>query len=258
MRRAFTLIELLLVIIIILVLASIIFPVMAAAKDASYKSQAVVQSSEIGKAIMMYSESADGEYVPSTNYGDSESDPSRMWQNNIMPYMRSQKVFIAPGTQGSFPQSWADRGYLSWGLNTATALDTKNGCDDDVDDSTGCLAFTDVASFDKSDQPARIALLAVTPPGPTANGYRGFEFSPYNGEPNPTDISLSPPLTSDRDLVAEMRGIPGDLIKPVWCRYNSDQHDHGGTPVIFADGHVKEFHVAQILGGGSGIIWRFR
>jgi prepilin-type N-terminal cleavage/methylation domain-containing protein len=258
MRRAFTLIELLLVIIIICILASIIFPVMATAKNASYRSQAVVQSAEIGKAIIMYTEGVDGEYVPSTNYGDAITDPNRMWQNAVMPFIKSQKIFIAPGTMGAFPQSWADRGYLSWGLNTATALDEVNGCDDDIEDSTGCLAFQDVVSFDKSDEPTKTAMLAVTPPGSTDLGYRGFEFSPYNGLPNPVDISLSAPLTSDRDLVAELKTIPGDLLKPVWCRYNSDGHDHGSTPVIFADGHAKEFFVPQILGGGSGIIWRFR
>jgi prepilin-type processing-associated H-X9-DG protein len=186
-----------------------------------------------------------------------EIDPNRMWQNALMPFVKNKKIFVAPATNGAFPQTWGDRGLLSWGLNTATAVDTKNGCDDDVDDSTGCLAFKDAASFDKSDQPTLVALLAVTPPGPSENRYRGYEFSPYNGEPNPTDISLSPPLTSDRDLVAELQNIPGDLLKPVWCRYNSDQHDHGRTPIVFADGHAKEFAVKQIL-GSSGIIWRFR
>jgi prepilin-type N-terminal cleavage/methylation domain-containing protein len=257
MRKAFTLIELILVIIIILILASIIFPVFAAARSAGYRSKAVVQSAQVAKAVMMYAESYDGDYVCSTNYGTSESDPNRMWQNAVYPYIKDQNIFVAPATLGKFPQSWADRGWLSWGLNTATALDQKNGCADDIKDSTGCLAFKDVASFDKSDQPTRVGLLAVTPPGPTANRYRGFEFSPYNGQPNPTDIELSPPLTSDRDLVAELTNIPGDLLKPVWCVYNSDMHDHGTTPVIFADGHAKEFNVAQIL-GNSGIIWRFR
>lgn len=257
MKRAFTLIELLLVIVIILILASIIFPIISAAKDSSYRAAAIVQSSELAKSIIMYTEQNDGDYLMSTNYGVSTSDPNRMWQNALLPFVKNQKIFVAPGTKGAFPSDWDDRGELSWGLNTATAVDLVNGCSDDTEDSTGCLAFKDVASFDQSDQPTRIALLAVTPPGPTANKYRGYEFSPYNGEPNPTDVELSPPLTSDRDLVAELTNLPADLIKPVWCRYNSDQHDHGSTPVVFADGHAKEFLVKQIL-GNSGIIWRFR
>jgi prepilin-type N-terminal cleavage/methylation domain-containing protein len=257
-RRAFTLIELLLVIIIIAILASIIFPIIAAAKDSGYRASAVAQSSELAKAIVMYVEQSDGDYCPSTNYGAATTDPNRMWQNSLMPFVKSQKMFVAPGTKGAFALSWDDRGMLSWGLNSATALDETNGCADDQENTNGCLAFKDVASFDKSDQPASVAILAVTPPGPTDQRYRGYEFSPYNGITDTSDEALSPPLTSDRDLVAELKSVPADLLKPVYCRYNSDQHDHGTTPVIFADGHAKEYNVKQILSTGAGIVWRFR
>jgi prepilin-type N-terminal cleavage/methylation domain-containing protein len=67
MKRAFTLLELLLVIIIILILASIIFPIMSAAKEAGYRSQAVVQSQELGEALQMYAQGVEGNIVPSTN-----------------------------------------------------------------------------------------------------------------------------------------------------------------------------------------------
>ncbi len=258
MKRGFTLLEILLVIIIIAILASIIFPIMAAAKDASYRASAIGQSSQLAKAIVMYVEQNDGNYCPSTNYGAPVSDPNRMWQNSLMPFVKNEKIFVAPGTKGAFALAWGDRGLMSWGLNSATAVDLAKGCADDLQDTSGCLAFKSSASFDKSDKPSNIAVIAVTPPGLTAQRYRGYEFSPYNGVPNPKDESLSPPLTSDRDLVAELKNVPADLLKPIWCRYNSDQHDHGSTPVVFADGHAKEYNVKQILAGNSTIIWRFR
>ena len=54
MRRGFTLIELLVVIAIIAILAAILFPVFAQAKEAAKRTACVANSNQIGKAMMMY------------------------------------------------------------------------------------------------------------------------------------------------------------------------------------------------------------
>ena len=55
-----------------------------------------------------------------------------------------------------------------------------------------------------------------------------------------------------------MTNIAADLIKPIYCRYMSTGKDEGFTPVIFADGHAKDYDAKQIQSGGSNIVWRFR
>jgi len=63
-RRGFTLIELLVVIAIIAILAAILFPVFASAREAARKTQCLSNSKQIGTAMMMYANDYD-ECVPS-------------------------------------------------------------------------------------------------------------------------------------------------------------------------------------------------
>ncbi len=257
-RRGFTIIELLVVIAIILVLAGILFPVFAKAKQSALRTAAMSQSKQLGTALTLYVDQSDGKYLPSTNYGLPDKSPQKMWQTGLVGIAKDQKIFVAPGSEGKFAENWADRGEMSIGYNSATAVDKQQGCSDDQEDTNNCIAFKTAAEFSKDENPSAIGLFAVTPNGPTANNYRGYEFSPYNGAPNTDHPKLSPPLVSDRDLVKEMTQYPADALKPIYCRYLSTGQDEGFTPVIFADGHAKDYSAKQIQDGASNIVWRFR
>jgi len=257
-RRGFTLIEILVVIGIIAVLAGILFPVFAKAKESALRTTALTQSKQLGTALTLYVDQNDGKYLPSTNYGLPDTSAEKMWQNGLIGLVKEKKVFVAPGSEGQFAENWADRGTMSIGYNSATAVDKSQGCSDDQEDSSGCIAFKSVVEFSKEENPSAIGLFAVTPNGPTTSNYRGYEFSPYNGAPNTEHPKLSPPLVSDRDLVKEMTQLGPDALKPIYCRYMSTGQDEGFTPVIFADGHAKDFSAKQIQDGSSNIVWRFR
>ncbi|MDR3692685.1 MAG: prepilin-type N-terminal cleavage/methylation domain-containing protein [Fimbriimonas sp.] len=257
-RKGFTIVELLVVIAIIAVLAAILFPVFARAKQSGLRATALTQAKQIGTALTMYLNENNDRYLPSTNYGLADSDPAKMWQNDLIGLVKDKKIFVAPGSDGEFAETWDDRGQMSIGYSSATALDKQQGCSDDKSDTTNCIAFQSVAEFDKTENTSAVGLFAVTPNGPTANNYRGYEFSPFNGTEIPGKPELSPPLVSDRDLVKEMSNLPADLIKPIYCRYMSTGKDEGFTPVIFADGHAKDYDAKSINDGGTGIIWRFR
>jgi len=257
-RGGFTIVELLVVIAIIAVLAAILFPIFARAKESGLRATALTQAKQIGMALQMYNSQNDEKLLPSTNYGLPDTDPNKMWQNGLLGLVKEKKIFSAPGSEGKFAEDWADRGEMSIGYSSATAIDKSQGCADDKADTSGCIAFKSPAEFDKSENLSAVGLLAVTPNGPTANNYRGYEFSPYNGTPNTDKPQLSPPLVSDRDLVKEMSTLPADALKPIYCRYMSTGKDEGFTPVIFADGHAKDYDAKAINDGGSNIIWRFR
>lgn len=257
-RSAFTIVEILVVIGIIAVLAGILFPIFAKAKENGHRTAALQQMKQLGAAVIMYSEGVDGKMPMSTNYAQPETEPERIWTNVLLSFAKSETLFVAPGSEGKFAKSWADRGSATIGFNSSTAYDPLKGCDDDQL-VQGCVGFKKVVSFDKQEDHAKSALFAVTPGGEVAKKYLGYEFSPYNGLENFEDPRLSPPLVSDRDLVKEMGDtLPAELLKPIHARYMGTGSDDGFTPVIFADGHVKDFSAKQIGDPGSKIVWRLR
>lgn len=255
--RGFSLIELLIVICIIVMLAAVLFPVFAKAKEGAYRTAAINQAKQLGTGMQMYTDQNDQKLLPSTNYGVPQSSKGRIWTTVLAPLIKNETLFIAPESDGKFADSWDSRGQQTIGYNSSTAVDKVKGCDDDAVMET-CTAFKTVASFSKEDSPAKLALLAVTPGGEVADKYLGYEFNPYNGTPADKP-EWTPPLCSDRDLVKELGPtLPADLIKPIYARYLSTGSDEGFTPIIFADGHAKEYSARQIHNPNGDILWRLR
>lgn len=254
-----TLIELIVVVAIIAVLVAIIFPAISNAKQAANKSGTMAEEHQLSTAAILYSDDFDQFMVPSTNYALDISDPNRMWTNLLLGYTGNSKdVFIAKGSKGQFPATWHNRGLGSIGMNSATAVDPDNGCDESDEDKTSCSAFLTATVIEKAANPSLVPLFATTPEGLTEKNYRGYEFNPYNGLPRADDVTQSPPLVSDRDLVAELTVLPGDYIKALYARYNSNGDDSGFAPIVFADGHTKVYSAKTIKTGHTGILWRFR
>lgn len=258
-RTGFTLIELLVVIAIIAVLAGILFPIFARAKESAFRTTAMQQAKQLGTGVQLYLNDSDNNLPMSTNYAQSESSPERIWTNVINVYVKSEKVFIAPSSEGKFAKTWEDRSFATIGMNSSTAYDPEKGCNDADANQQGCTGFKKVASFDKQDNPSASALFAVTPGGEVKDKYLGYEFSPYNGTDNQENPKLSPPLVSDRDLVAELGPtLPAELLKPIYARYMRTGSDDGFTPIIFGDTHAKDFSAKSLADLKSGIVWRLR
>jgi prepilin-type N-terminal cleavage/methylation domain-containing protein len=256
--KGFTIIELLVVIAIIAVLAGLLFPIFARAKEDGQKVAALTQMKQLGLAFTMYVDDSDGKLLPSTNYGVPKNAPERLWTNNLLPFVKDKRLFIPPGTNGIFAETWEQRGEMALGYNSSSAVDRKMGCNDDQADVDGCVAFKTVAEFDKN-EPSMMALFAMKPAGPVDKKYLGYEFSPYNGVPLPENPRLTPPLVSDRDLVKENAAIlPAELIKPLYAKYMATGSDDGVTPVIFGDGHAKAYSAKEIMANRAKIVWRLR
>lgn len=258
-KNGFTLIELLVVIAIIAVLAGILFPIFARAKESAYRTAAMQQIKQLATGVQLYLGDSDNKLPMSTNYAQKEESPERLWTNVINVYVKSETVFIAPNSEGKFAKTWEDRGFATIGMNSSTAYDPEKGCDDAAANQQGCTGFKKVASFDKQDNPSVSALFALTPGGEVKDKYLGYEFSPYNGTDNKEDPKLSPPLVSDRDLVAELGPtLPAELIKPIYARYMRTGSDDGFSPIIFGDTHAKDYSAKALADIKSGIVWRLR
>ena len=85
-RRGFTLIELLVVIAIIAILAAILFPVFAQAREAARKTQCVSNLKQLGTAITLYTQDYD-EIYPMANYASTAGNTS--WQYLVDPYVKA-------------------------------------------------------------------------------------------------------------------------------------------------------------------------
>jgi prepilin-type N-terminal cleavage/methylation domain-containing protein/prepilin-type processing-associated H-X9-DG protein len=112
-HRGFTLIELLVVIAIIAILAAILFPVFAQAREKARSTACLSNMKQIGNALMMYAQDYDEKTTWFFNAGsaDAAKDPlAGYWYQLLLPYTKNVQVFICPsvGTRGpatDFP-SW--------------------------------------------------------------------------------------------------------------------------------------------------------
>jgi len=122
-NRGFTLIELLVVIAIIAILAAILFPVFAQAREKARQATCESNLKQIGLAVLQYVQDYD-EYYPSGNY-TLASVNEYYWPNFIYPYVNSTAVFNCPDLEGlnhvangfSSPTLIGDR--LDYGFNVA-------------------------------------------------------------------------------------------------------------------------------------------
>ena len=94
-RKGFTLIELLVVIAIIAILAAILFPVFAKAREKARQASCASNLKQIGLAFNMYAQDYDGLYVPKC-FDQSATDMSRYWYNLINPYVKNTQLFRCP------------------------------------------------------------------------------------------------------------------------------------------------------------------
>jgi len=96
MRRrsqGFALIELLVVIAIIAILAAILFPVFAQAREKARQTTCASNLRQLGLAAMMYAQDYDQHYVPW--YGDGVSK-GQGWSSILTPYVKSEAMFTCP------------------------------------------------------------------------------------------------------------------------------------------------------------------
>jgi prepilin-type N-terminal cleavage/methylation domain-containing protein/prepilin-type processing-associated H-X9-DG protein len=97
-RRGFTLIELLVVIAIIAILAAILFPVFAQARESARKASCTSNMKQIGLAMIMYA----GDFDETLPWAASNAlTPTRTWYDLVEPYVKVGAQgfgFVAPGS----------------------------------------------------------------------------------------------------------------------------------------------------------------
>jgi prepilin-type N-terminal cleavage/methylation domain-containing protein/prepilin-type processing-associated H-X9-DG protein len=116
MRKGFTLIELLVVIAIIAILAAILFPVFAKAREKARQTSCLANQKQIALAILMYAQDYD-ERLPISFWGwpPGPPGPPFTWREIIQPYIKNAQIFQCP----SDSNRWGDLPiHGSYGVNT--------------------------------------------------------------------------------------------------------------------------------------------
>jgi prepilin-type N-terminal cleavage/methylation domain-containing protein/prepilin-type processing-associated H-X9-DG protein len=142
-RRGFTLIELLVVIAIIAILAAILFPVFAQAREKARQTTCVSNLKQIGTAFMMYVQDYDETYPPWTGMCP---DPNLRWALRYMypglvdPYIKNganvqtgelKDVWACPSSKaglGAVSNTYAYNFWTFGGYSTCMCLPNQAAC----------------------------------------------------------------------------------------------------------------------------------
>ncbi len=239
-RAAFTLIELLVVIAIIAILAAILFPAFARARESARRSSCLNNFKQIGLGMMQYSQDYDetlprfshgGGYNGFTGYGAGGDDGAR-WADMIYPYIKSTQVFDCPsGTKTLTPYN---RGAIAAGG-----------------------PFLDITTYSYG---------YVTPNNATTLvGVAGRNLAQI--ENSAGTLMLIEDGRQDAGLGAETQGrlIPniGEPISALGGRLNGSRHtgcdenDFGcyAFNALYADGHAKWKRLTDVYQGGAMTQW---
>ncbi len=210
-RAAFTLIELLVVIAIIAILAAILFPVFAKAREKARQTQCLSNVRQIATAALMYAEDWEGCICPG---GRSGPDPNR-WHEILDPYMKNQDILRCPSTSLS-------RGY---GISATVGRWNNTRKLAEIPRPAGTVFFMDAAQCDQN-------VVGDTNPKTWQNYVTG-----------PTDWQVEMPSTwtgstgrynSDDQWGNRRR-------RPI-ARHNE------GLNISFIDGHAKWMEIESFLG----------
>ncbi|MCC7494355.1 MAG: DUF1559 domain-containing protein [Fimbriimonadaceae bacterium] len=143
-RRGFTLIELLVVIAIIAILAAILFPVFAKAREKARQSSCASNLKQIAIALTQYTQDYDETMHlhrnPTSTYG---------WMDMVTPYIKNGQVFVCPSTNRGLVRvgvatnvgthygwNWRELGADTWARSLAQITQPAN-----------TLAYADSVSY---------------------------------------------------------------------------------------------------------------
>ncbi len=211
--RGFTLIELLVVIAIIAILASILFPVFARARENARRASCQSNLKQMNLGLTQYTQDYDERHPP---YSDSAPAGSRIgWSQRIQPYLKSTQLLQCPSESdapGTNPDPYLDTEFTDYAYNLWV------GGYDRVGSSTGSGFLGAGLSNSVFTQPSLTVLLTDYNPN-VSYAYVTGDRAAANG----TCGGYSFPLATGAGIAL----LPNAL------------RHFDGVNFAFADGHVK-------------------
>ena len=207
-RSGFTLIELLVVIAIIAILAAILFPVFALAREKARSSMCLSNQKQLGTAMMMYIQDYDERFPTWLDDVPKDADHpngKNTWVENLQPYSKNKKIWLCPsdntpGFKTTDPKSqnsyWLNAYIFRWsGRNSQVKSPYPSAALAEINYPATTIVFCD---------------------GPANDGQHVWPGPPH-----------------------EWCGTVA------WC-LGAEQRHSGGINFTFADGHVHWYRVEQL------------
>ncbi len=214
--KGFTLIELLVVIAIIAILAAILFPVFAKAREKAKQAGCQSNLKQIGLAWLMYAQDYDETTCSSLISYPGNPDP-HVWPDRLyplellQPYIKNTQLFICPGDPT--PVNW------QWGLPNSKAWDMSYGYNVQASAASPPHNWVDMGVAG-----IRLALLSV--PAATVCWTDSQSLLASASVPSP---GFSHPCP----------GWTGHALGAGWAvAYAGIECHNGGVSVAWCDGHV--------------------
>jgi len=262
LKKGFTLIELLVVIAIIAILAAILFPVFAQAREKARAITCTSNLNQIGKATMMYVQDYDETYP--NGWGQKDSGLS-MWRVAIQPYIQRYSNpadpvgYSIPATNtGVFqcpdqPGSAADYGPTAYGYNAFGGF-TKGWSNDEeafpgarmagIIQPAGLVMYADAGEVGSASFPALDPNFDQGSPGWTGCG-----------DDSPGPYTFNPSVWKERWSVDWDFGVPLGIPTSGedWghCRNGGRRpvpRHSGFFNAVFGDGHCKAVNGSKLKG----------
>lgn len=222
-KQAFTLIELLVVIAIIAILAAILFPVFAKAREKARQTSCLSNLKQLGLGVMQYTQDYD-EYVP---YADNGAVGS--WRYAIYPYVKSVNVYNCPSNQTNYAADYRATGPnvnypngLAFQVHYATASDDA--------DAYGTSGTTYEPAGTVSNP-----LFAL----PKDAGWSPVSIARYN---SPSSLIM---------LMESLRTAQPNYFAIKYAQYDMFAGHTGLSNYLFADTHVKSLKPTSTCGAGN-------
>jgi prepilin-type N-terminal cleavage/methylation domain-containing protein/prepilin-type processing-associated H-X9-DG protein len=241
--RGFTLIELLVVIAIIAILAAILFPVFAQAREKARSISCASNTRQIGLGILQYVQDNDEAFPVGNNDGGPLSRGVG-WAGPVQPYMKSSALLKCPD-DNTQPATYGGETFTtdSYALNSNVA-------------GNGLAALNSPASS--------VMLFEVT--GNIADMAKANEGVPANGPNANQDIESASGNGIDSGLRNEYDGSTSTLLNLAYStgimsncfgtegagQFLSGSGRHtGGSNFLLGDGHVKWLKGEKVSAGQS-------